>query len=150
MPKFENSIVAVVLPDGWRDDSDADVMAFANPAQGEELTISVGQFKERVDATRLSEIVWQLIQQKATALVHLSGDNVEILEVSRAPPGIPCKAEFSAFGSKSAFYARVVVSGHADHFISVSYYLRNCAAVSADTSERAHSVVGMCRDKAAS
>ena len=149
LPRFDNSFVSVVLPDGWRDDSDADIMAFANPVEAEELTISFGQFKERIDAAHLYEMVWHLTQQKAAALTRLTGEKLEIIEVSRTPPDVSCVANFGAFGNKSAVYARVVVTGHPDHFITVSYYLRNCTAVTMGVATRAQSVIQMCHDNTA-
>jgi hypothetical protein len=149
VPRFENKIIFVDLPDDWVDASDEEVVAFANPSRAEQLIVSFGEIKQHVEATQVSDIIWDLIQYKAKAMVEQGRSNIQILEATRTPPNLPCRAEFSAFDERNAVYAKVIVAGHANHFFSLSYYRLKCAQVTLDAQARAGAILGMCSDKAA-
>ena len=149
MPQFENEILSVSLPAGWLDQSEGDLLSFACPQTNEELTISLGQFKQQVAAGQLSEILWQLIQHKASALGQISGGTFQVLDVAKPDPSVPYTAYFSGHDSRNSVYSKTLITGHPTHFVSVSYYLRDCGQVSPDVALRADGIIGMWHDKAA-
>jgi hypothetical protein len=144
---IENDLVSITLPDAWVDHSDADGLAFANGETHEELVISFGTLKHLVNATKLAEVVWRLVEHKAAAIGQMSGGTFRVLDVSQPPPAVPYKAMFSGFDSKNSTYSRVTVAASAEHLVSISYYLHGAPSATPAIVSRAIEVMAMCRAK---
>jgi hypothetical protein len=145
---LENDMLSITLPVGWIDQSDSDVLAFANPSTHEELTIGLGQMKQGIDPSQLSGILWRFLQNKARALGVFASGSFTVLEAVQPTPHIPSTGTFSGLDTKNLIYSRVSVTGYIGHFVSATYHLHKCKSVSADIDARAHLVIGMCRAKA--
>lgn len=143
--RFENEVVSIDLPEGWVDRSDGDELAFENPAEGEDLIVSLGEFKERMDANSLAEVVGKLLQHKAAAMARISAGSFKARDASQSLPGSPYVAGFAGHDAKNAVYSSVRIAAENLHFFSASYYLHGCKIVTSDTSARAQAVLGWCR-----
>lgn len=145
--RFENEMLSVALPVGWVDQSESDVLSFINPSTHEELSISLGQIAQCADSRQLSDILWRLIQGKAHALGQLSSGSFTVLDAVQPTASIPSVGTFSGLDTRNSVYARTAVTGNISHFVSVTYYLHKCEAVSSETVARANVIIGMCRTK---
>ncbi|MDN5002057.1 hypothetical protein ACFQZO_14285 [Bradyrhizobium sp. GCM10027634] len=139
-------MLSITLPVGWIDQSDSDVLAFTNPSTHEELAIGLGQIKQSVDSSQLAEILWRFMQSKARAF-GLAPGSFTVLDAVQPTSSIPSVGTFSGLFAKNSVYSRVTVTGYVSHFVSATYYLRNCKTVSAENVARADVVIGMCRAK---
>jgi len=149
MPHFESELLSIDLLGEWQDQSDPDVSSFVNNATNEELTISIGQFKQQLDARQASETAWGLIQQKAAAMGQVSGGNFTICDAVQPQPAIPYTASFSGYDKKNLVYVKVSITAYPRHFFSASYYLYKSVGPSAEAASRASAIVGSCRHKLA-
>lgn len=149
MPHYENELLSIDLLGEWLDRSDKDVSSFVNNATNEELTISIGQFNQLLDEQQVSEIVWRLIQQKASAMGQVSGGNFTVCDAVQPQPSVPYTASFSGYDKQNLVYVKVSITAFPQQFFSASYYLYNSRGPSVEAASRASAIVSSCRHKVA-
>jgi hypothetical protein len=138
--------MSIALPQGWSDNSDPDAMAFANPANREELIVSLRWITQPVDIAQLAKIVEELTHHRLTVLAQVSAGKFTVLEGEQFTSKASSGFHFSGLDTKNLVYSKGVVVGFFSHVVSIHYYLHRCSAVSAEIVARAD--IDMCRSKA--
>lgn len=143
---LRNSYLSLTLPAGWRDASEADAIAFANPATGEELVVGIHTFIRPLSQLESTGVTWDLVQQRAKACGHLAQGALEILEAVQPSAGAQeTVGGFSALDKANHVYCRAKVVGQTSFAVSFSYYRHACAAATRHVETQALEVLNACQ-----
>ena len=117
------------LPDGWRDISDPDVIAYESRDKSQQLTVSEYVLSKKLSMAELRTVLERFIETRRKAETELSGGEATVGDPSYLAEPSQIKAEYWGSRRSSQFHSATIVWATSNRVVSWRFESTDVAAL---------------------